>query len=68
GEEELDAPNIVSDENEVSADDVGESVETDDLFDSFIEENPDEDEEPDDAALLAADKHGFDDFGIDEEF
>ena len=40
------------------------------MFNSFIEENMDDDmeEEPDDAALLAADKHGFDDFGMDEEF
>ncbi len=70
GEEDIEAPNIVSDENEVSADDVGETVETDDLFNSYIEENPDDEieEEPDDAALLAADKHGFDDFSMDVEF
>jgi len=68
-EDQLDAPNLVSDDNEVTAEDVGESVETDDMFNSYIEENMDEeDEEPDDAALLAADKNGFDDFGIDEEF
>ncbi len=69
GEDELESPNLVSDENEVTADDVGASVETDDLFDSYIEENMDDEEieeEPDDAALLAADKNGFSDFGMDE--
>ena len=38
-DDELETPNFVS------ADDIGETVETDDLYDSYSEETPDEDEE-----------------------
>lgn len=38
-DDELEPPNYVSEE------DVGESVETDDLFDSFSEKDPDDDDE-----------------------
>ena len=72
GEEDLDAPNIVSDEgeNEVTADDVGHTVETDDLYDSYTDENPDDElMEPDDDVLFAQEKSGkYDDFGMDDEF
>ncbi|MCI6635435.1 MAG: DNA-directed RNA polymerase subunit beta, partial [Clostridiales bacterium] len=72
GEEDLDAPNIVSDEgeNEVTADDVGHTVETDDFYDSYTDENPDDElMEPDDDVLFAQEKSGkYDDFGMDDEF
>ena len=34
---------------------------------SFTDENPDDELEPDDDALFAADKTGFD-FGLDDEY
>ena len=72
GEEDLDAPNIVSDEgeHEVTADDVGHTVETDDFYDSYTDENPDDElMEPDDDVLFAQEKSGkYDDFGMDDEF
>ena len=70
GEEDIEAPNIVSDENEVTEDDVRSTVETDDLYDSYTDENPDDElMEPDDDALFAQEKNGgFDDFGLDDEF
>jgi len=67
GDDDLDAPNIVSDDNEVTEEDIGTAVETDDLYDSFTDENPDDELEPDDDALFAADKAGFD-FGLDDEY
>ena len=67
GDEDLDTPVIVSDDNEVTEEDIGTAVETDDLYDSFTDENPDDELEPDDDALFAADKAGFD-FGLDVEY
>ncbi len=64
GEDELEAPNIVVDSaDEITEDDIGETVQTDEIDNSFIEENFDQ-EEPDDAELFAADAVGFD-FGED---
>ena len=62
GEEELETPNYVSpieDDDVISASDVGESVQTDDLFDSYTEE---EDEEDDISGFFAedADDDSFD--------
>ncbi len=60
GDDDLEAPNIVSDDD-VTASDVGESVETDELYRSFQEESmEDGPEEPDDDMLFAADRSGFD--------
>jgi len=64
GDDDIEAPNIVSDDD-VTASDVGESVETDDMYRSFQEESMDDgQEEPDDDELFAADRGGFD-FGDD---
>ncbi len=62
GEEELETPNYVSpieDEDGISASDIGESVQTDDLFDSYTEE---EDEDGDISGFFAedADDDAFD--------
>ncbi len=62
GEEELETSNYVSpieDDDVISASDVGESVQTDDLFDSYTEE---EDEEDDISGFFAedADDDSFD--------
>ena len=74
GEDDLEAPNIVSAGDEITEEDVGETVETDDLMNSFTEENFDdaEPDEPDDAEIFAAEaeENGSLDFpgldGIDE--
>ncbi len=55
-EEELETPNYVS------AEDLGESVETDDLHDSFIEEHADELDDEDDDFGLGYDDEESDDF------
>ncbi len=62
GEEKLETPNYVSpieDEDGISASDIGESVQTDDLFDSYTEE---EDEDGDISGFFAedADDDAFD--------
>ncbi|MGN1409921.1 MAG: DNA-directed RNA polymerase subunit beta, partial [Eubacteriales bacterium] len=70
GDDDLEAPNIVSDENDITEDDVGESVETDDLYKSYQDENLDDGpEEPDDDVLFAADRGEYD-FGddLDDDF
>ncbi len=59
-EDELETPNYVSDS------DVGEAVETEDMFDSFTEKNPDEDE-PDDFMFDTADSDAYDD-GYDDGY
>ncbi|MBQ4055290.1 MAG: DNA-directed RNA polymerase subunit beta, partial [Clostridia bacterium] len=57
-DEELEAPNIVSDSNdEITEEDIGESVETDEIYKSFTEETFEN--EPDDDELFAADQGGF---------
>jgi len=63
GEDELEPPNIVSDADAVSADDVGASVETDDLYDSFSDEKMDDDIDPD--GFFASHNPLDDDFGVD---
>ena len=66
GDDELEGPNLVSDgSDDITADDVGESVETDELMNSYTEESFDGQEEPDDAELLAAENGDFD-FGLDD--
>ncbi len=58
GDDDLEAPNIVSDgSDEITEEDVGESVETDELYKSFTEETFES--EPDDDELFAADQSGF---------
>jgi len=57
GDDGLETPNIVSSsDDEITASDVGETVQTDDIMDSFTEEIFDE--EPDDAELFAAEAGG----------
>ena len=57
GDDALETPNIVSSsDDEITASDVGETVQTDDIMDSFTEEIFDE--EPDDAELFAAEAGG----------
>ncbi len=55
GEEDLDPPNYVSDENDITEDDVGETVATDDLYSSFTDE-----EEPTDEQFEADMAEGLD--------
>ena len=55
-EDEIEAPNYVSDA------DVGEAVETDDMFDSFTEKNPDEDDSQDFLYDNSGDDDGYDDY------
>ncbi|MBE6542497.1 MAG: DNA-directed RNA polymerase subunit beta, partial [Ruminococcaceae bacterium] len=64
GDDELEAPNIVSD-NDISESDVGESVETDEMYKSYQEESFDDDaQDPDEADLFAAEN---DDFGFGDD-
>ena len=60
GEDDLEAPNIVSDGDDISEADVGTAVETDDMYKSYQEENPENQEEPDDDVLFAADRGEYD--------
>ncbi len=55
-EDEIEAPNYVSDA------DIGEAVETDDMFDSFTEKNPDEDDSQDFLYDNSGDDDGYDDY------
>jgi DNA-directed RNA polymerase subunit beta len=67
GDEDLETPNIVSDSNdEISEEDIGETVATDDIMDSFTEETFDE--EPDDDMLRAAENSGDFDFDMEDGF
>ena len=68
GDEDLETPNIVSDSNdEITEDDIGESVATDDIMNSFTEETFG-DEEPDDDMLRAAEDSGDFDFDMEDGF
>ncbi|MBQ4297740.1 MAG: DNA-directed RNA polymerase subunit beta, partial [Clostridia bacterium] len=61
-DDDLETPTYVSDE------DLGETVETDDLFDSYIETDPDdEDQEDDSDAYGDEDGDDFDDYDSDNE-
>ncbi len=64
GDEDIPSPNIVSDGNEVTEEDVGTAVETDDMYKSFQDETFDE--EPDDSVMFAAERgeFSFDDDGL----
>ncbi|MBQ7940445.1 MAG: DNA-directed RNA polymerase subunit beta [Clostridia bacterium] len=66
GEDDLETPNYVSSDSDISEDDVGESVATDDLFDSYTEE--DADDEPTDEQFEAAMASGLDLDDLDDEF
>ncbi len=66
GDDDVVTPNIISDGNDVSEEDVGTAVETDDMYKSYQEESldgADGQEEPDDDMLIAADRgeYSFDD-------
>jgi len=57
-DDDLETPNIVSDSSdEITEEDIGESVETDEIYKSFTEETFEN--EPDDDELFAADQEGF---------
>ena len=64
GDEDIPSPNIVSDGNEVTEEDVGTAVETDDMYKSFQDETFEE--EPDDSVMFAAERgeFSFDDDGL----
>ena len=61
GDDDVEPPNYVSNDDEITEEDVGQSVVTDDVMDSYQEENfdGDEPEEPDDAELFAAENGGY---------
>ena len=61
GDEDIPSPNLVSDGNEVTEEDVGTAVETDDMYKSFQDETFDE--EPDDNMFFAVEsgERSFDD-------
>ncbi len=69
-DDDIEAPNIVSDENDVTESDVGETVETDDLYNSYQDEDMDDGpEEPDEDVLFAADRGEYDfDDDIGDDF
>ncbi len=69
GEDDIVTPNIVSDEDSITEEDVGAAVETDELYKSFQDENlEDLPEEPDDAELLAAESGAISFDDLDDEF
>jgi len=61
GDEDIPSPNIVSDGNDITEEDVGTAVETDDMYKSFQDETFDE--EPDDNMFFAVEsgERSFDD-------
>ena len=66
GEDDLETPNYVSGDSDISEEDLGESVATDDLFDSYTEE--DADDEPTDEQFEAAMASGLDLDDLDDDF
>ena len=56
GDDEIETPNTVSSsDDEITEDDIGKAVETDDMMNYYVEESEDDEEDgPDDAELLAA--------------
>ena len=66
GEDDLETPNYVSSDSDISEEDLGESVATDDLFDSYTEE--DADDEPTDEQFEAAMASGLDLDDLDDDF
>ena len=66
GEDDLETPNYVSSDSDISEEDLGESVATDDLFDSYTEEDVDED--PTDEQFEAAMASGLDLDDLDDDF
>ncbi len=65
GDDDIPTPNLVSDGNEVTEEDVGAAVETDDMYKSFQNESFEDadQEEPDDDTMFAYERgeHSFDD-------
>ena len=66
GEDDLETPNYVSGDSDISEEDVGESVATDDLFDSYTEEESDD--EPTDEQFEAAMASGLGLDDLDDDF
>ncbi len=66
GDDDIPTPNLVSDGNEVTEEDVGTAVETDEMYKSFQDESFDEQEEPDDSMMFAFEsgERSFDDDGL----
>ncbi len=65
-DDELEAPNYVSSENDISEEDIGTAVETDDLYDSYTDEEMDE--EPTDEQFEADMAGGIEMDGFDSDF
>ncbi len=65
-DDELEVPNYVSSENDISEDDIGETVATDDLYDSYTDE--DMDDEPTDEQFEADMAGGMEMDGFDSDF
>ncbi len=65
-DDELEVPNYVSSENDISEEDIGETVETDDLYDSYTDE--DMDDEPTDEQFEADMAGGMEMDGFDSDF
>ena len=65
GDDELEAPNYVSVDSDISESDIGETVATDNLFDSYMEES--DFDEPTDEQFEAdmATGMSFDDVDVD---
>ncbi|MGM9652101.1 MAG: DNA-directed RNA polymerase subunit beta [Eubacteriales bacterium] len=66
GDDDIEVPNYVSDENDITEDDVGETVETNDLYGSFSDE--DADEEPTDEQFEADMATGLDMDDLNDDF
>ena len=66
GEDDLETPNYVSGDSEITESDLGESVATNDLFDSYTEE--DADDEPTDEQFEAAMASGLGIDDLDDDF
>ena len=62
GDDDIPSPNIVSDGNDITEEDIGTAVETDDMYKSFQDESF-EDQEPDDSMMFAFEsgERSFDD-------
>ena len=59
GDDDIAPPNIVSSDDDISEEDIGSAVETDDMYNSYQEESFDNLEGPDEEMLFAADRGDF---------
>ena len=70
GDDDIAPPNIVSSDDDITEEDIGSAVETDDMYNSYQEESFDNLEGPDEEMLFAADRgeFGFGDLDMDDNF